>query len=78
MYYTHKDQAGIVGMGLAALAALLVAGRVAPGTAAAGPKPYYTVEVDRIGPGGMNVLFDSVHHPETTDFAHNFGPVIDL
>ena len=33
----------------------------------------YTVEVDRTGRGGMNVLYDSVHHPETTDFAHNFG-----
>jgi predicted GH43/DUF377 family glycosyl hydrolase len=37
-------------------------------------QPYYTVEVNRIGPGGMNVMFDSVHHPETTDFAINNGP----
>ena len=41
---------------------------------AAAPPPRYAVEVSRTGPGGMNVLFDSVHHPETTDFAHNFGP----
>jgi len=41
--------------------------------AAAAP-PRYAVEVNRPGPDGMNVLFDSVHHPETTDFAINNGP----
>ena len=33
----------------------------------------YTVEVDRVGVDGMNVLFDSYHHPETSDFGINNG-----
>lgn len=35
----------------------------------------YTVEVDRVGVDGMNVLFDSYHHPETSDFGINNGMV---
>ena len=30
--------------------------------------------MNRVGVNGYNVLFDSVHHPETTDFAINNGP----
>ena len=37
-------------------------------------EPYYAVEVDRVGKDRMNVLYDSYHHPETTDFAINNGP----
>ena len=37
-------------------------------------EPFYAVEVDRIGKGGYNVLFDGHNHPETTDFAINNGP----
>ena len=33
----------------------------------------YVVEASRLN-NGMNVLFDGHHHPETTDFALNFGP----
>ena len=33
----------------------------------------YTVEASRLN-NGQNVFYDSHHHPETTDFAHNFGP----
>lgn len=41
---------------------------------AVGQQPLYTVEADRVGVDGMNVLFDAVHRPETTDFGQNFGP----
>eukprot|EP01043_Picozoa_sp_COSAG02_P023517 COSAG02_NODE_1259_length_13568_cov_747.342267_5_plen_185_part_00 len=37
-------------------------------------EPYYTVEVDRAGKGGFNVLFDGHNRPDTTDFAINNGP----
>ena len=33
----------------------------------------YSIEVGRLN-NGKNVFYDSHHRPDTTDFAHNFGP----